>query len=216
MKTPPHIPTGGIQIAELSDLIPYLLPADVGFSHGRGWVSRAICKLTQAPKEPATYANHTFGLGWGGSRILEALWRVTSSPVGEWDQPPEWEIWRHLYLSWERRERIAARAEQREGQPYGPLKILGHYGDALLTEIRGREICFFRQLCFLEDYPICSWLWGEAYDSQQSPLGKVDYRFASPDDQHDWCCRIPSWAMVAKRYPSGQIYAFNAVPRGKA
>ena len=215
VKLLPYISGHGREIQQ-EDLSAYLLPGDVGFSRGTAWYSRAIRSLTRSRNEPATYTNHTFGAVCNGVRIGEALATVKIHSVSEWPMPGEWEIWRHLSLSWDQRVGIAGYVEKREGRVYGGLKIVAHLGDALLTKIVGAtDVRAFRRLCRMEQYPICSWLLGFGYEENGSRLSAVEARYAAPDDQHDWCKRMPFFVLVAKRYASGKIFVFNAQPRGR-
>lgn len=214
MKEVPLILGHGREVDQ-GELSAYLLPGDVGFSRGTAWYASAIRFFTRGRKEPPTYTNHTFGAALGGWRIGEALATVRIVPVSEWPMPAEWEIWRHLYLSWEQRVGIAGYVEQREGRVYGGPKILAHLADCLVTKISGRpSVNLFRRLCRIKEYPICSWLWGWAYVHNQVRLSRVNARYAAPDDQHDWVKRRPEWTLAAKRYASGRVFVFNAQPRG--
>ena len=71
-----------------------------------------------------------------------------------------------------------------EGKKYGYFKIVAH---ALDKFIGGRY--FFRRLCFMDNYPICSWLVAHVY-SQLSGLQHyfgVPNNACQPDDIEDFC-----------------------------
>jgi hypothetical protein len=190
----------------------FLKPADVGFSHGRAWYSRIIRWATRHRTEPPTYTNHTFGLG-RDLAVVEALSAVTATSLDLWQPSQEFEVFRHLTLPYKTRTQVARRAESYIGNVYGGLKIVPHLLDGLLGKVAATDVYAFRRLCFLPRYPICSWLWGWAYTHFQIPLSACDVRYASPDDQHDYLTGAGSsvWALVMKRFPDGQIVAWNDV-----
>ena len=193
----------------LDRLDRFLLPADVGFSRSPKWYARAIRFFTRSKGEPPTYAHHTFGIG-PLSEIVEARSTVTRTPIPDWKAPAGFEIWRHLGLTATDRAAISLYAARREGSFYGGFKILAHLADSLITKLVApdhRSVHFFRKLCFLPDYPICSWLCGYAYESRGWGLRSCPARFASPDDQHDWVSSNRHWHIVAKREHKKEVAA---------
>ena len=198
---------GGTPIP-VSRLPRYLLPADLGFTHGSAWYSRAIRWATRHRTEPPTYANHTFGIG-RGLNIVEALSSVRQTALCEWELPGEFEIFRHTSSPHHLRVAVAARAEHYTGYRYGALKILPHLLDGVLGKVAARDVYAFRHLCFIPRYPICSWLWAWAYDAYGVRTSACDKRYASPDDQHDFLVGSPEWVLVVKRFRSGDLVTWD-------
>lgn len=185
----------------------FVVPSDVGFGRGDRWYSKAIRWFTRAPGEEPTYTNHTFGFG-PECEIVEALFSVKRMPLTDWRPPAEFEIWRHMGLLPQDRARIALTTARKEGRVYGGFKILAHLGDSLLTKIlapRSHNIHLFRRLCFLPRYPICSWLWGWAYEHAGWTLSHCPARYATPDDQHDWVTSNHHWELIAHKRKGGPI-----------
>lgn len=204
---------GGLLLPQYSatDFFPdFILPADVGFTHGSAWYSRAIRWATRHSGEPPTYANHTFGFGRDLS-IVEALTVVTATSHTAWRLPDQFEIFRRMRISLPTRRYIARDAESWIGNPYGAVKIIPHLLDGLVSKLAARNVRLFRRLCFIPDYPICSWLWAWAYARFGHHTAASSWRYASPDDQHDYMTGQGSgtWALVMKRFPDGAIVAWN-------
>jgi hypothetical protein len=169
------------------------LPADLVFTHGGAWLSRAIRWASRAKGEPSTYANHVGGFV-GGGEVVEALWRTVQHPFTEMSGPLQ--VWRNRGLTDWDRARVATKARGYVGEAYGGAKIVTHLGDALLSKVFGGSPFFFRRLAHRDDYPICSWVWAWSF-------AEIGYSFglppeaAQPDDMHDWCAAHPDhWRMV--------------------
>jgi len=208
MTTKPPLPR---TFTSPSKLETYLLPADVGFTRGTSTVSKLIRFFTRAKGEPPTYTNHTLGIG-NGHNVVQALAKVSEMPIEKWAaKVPEFEIWRKPNMEQLQRFHIADTAEAHIGQVYGSLKIVAHLGDAFLTWVKGsgKSVRFFRRLCLMRDYPICSWLWGWAYSAHGERLSEIGPRYACPDDQHDYVSASPEWVKVAAKYANGDIAIYT-------
>ena len=172
------------------------LPADLIFTHGEGWISSAIRFFQRHRGEEPSYANHTAGIGSTQLCVVEALWRVISTPLEIWlSEHPQFQIWRMTSLDLPTRARIAKQAESYIGAKYGVLKVGLHMGDGVLGKVLGKEVYFFRRMAFMKPYPICSWEWAWAYWSEGIQLGPAP-AYQNPDAQLDYAMGNPDWRMV--------------------
>lgn len=163
-----------------------LQPGDLVIVSGSGWISGAIRRLTPRRGGEPVWATHVGVIGRGGPReeatIVHARVRVVEEPLLE-RYPPDGEdrvaIFRMLDLGWQHRHAIATEARAWLGSPYGGWRLLFHAGDYALG---GRYV--FRRLARMDDYPICSWLTGRAYEDAIGRRLGAPYRKATP--HHQW------------------------------
>jgi len=179
-----------------------LMPGDLLFFRGRQWISGAIRWATRSRGEDRTWANHVGGVGTGGtpdkSSSIEALWKVKEQPFLKAIEGADVQVWRKRDLPKGERYELAVHARSYLGRKYGPLKIVAHLCDAVLSKIFGGNPYVFRRLSKMDNYPVCYWVWSFAY------FRSIGYRFGSdpyntsPDDMHDWCKSRPwEWERVA-------------------
>lgn len=179
-----------------------LLPGDLLLYNGRGLLPTLIGWAETGRGEAPTYAKHVGGVGHGGllpgATRIEALWRVREFPASGL-RGVRVQVWRLAGISDRDRLALAAYARKHLGDEYGVCKLGAHLGDALLAKLCGGHPYVFRRLAWLDDYPICSWLWAYAYDRV------LDYGFglpasaAAPDDMLDWITANPDdWSLVAE------------------
>jgi hypothetical protein len=176
-----------------------ILPADLIFTRGASPLfGKFIRWFERSPGEEKTFAGHVGGIGSDSQSVVEALWKVTSTPYHEWAKSaPQYEIWRHYGLAPSVRHKIAAKAESYIGRDYGWWKLGAHAGDAMLTKATGKEVFIFRKALFLDEYPICSWVWAYAYAKSMMGFG-IPAHAANPDDMHDYVKQAPEWGMVMR------------------
>lgn len=95
-------------------------------------------------------------------------------------------ILRPKNISQEQRETIVRTAKLFLGDKYGVAKIIPHAIDGLLAKVlRKRDFRFFRNLCQIDDFPICSYLVARSYAEADLDFG-IKYSFATPDDIWDF------------------------------
>ena len=184
------------------------LPADLIFAHGSG-----LFRLFQtSPGEPTTWAGHVAGFGTP-TEIVEALWHVRCKPWSEWAaHEQQYEVWRHTGLSFDERLGVADKALWFTNHTvhYGWWKLGVHLGDWGLAWARHGlvegltlghhgwegEAYVLRRLMFLDEFPICNWVWAKAYQEA------IDYRFGvraawtTPDTMHDHVKESKGWECV--------------------
>jgi hypothetical protein len=164
-----------------------LQPADIFFTKGKDFLSRAIRVCTRAFGESRTKVNHTGLIVSSGdlqtAQAVEALITVKKHPLWSHYGPPdknEVAIFRATDLSHADIEKIVAGAESYVGRKYGVFKLLAHFLDWLL---QGAYV--FRRLAQMDDYPICSWVVAYAFEKAGVSFG-VPPNAASPDDIWDY------------------------------
>ncbi|GAB6125024.1 hypothetical protein [Humidesulfovibrio idahonensis] len=173
------------------------LPGDLSFRHGQGLIPDAIRWAERKPGEPEAYANHVAGFT-APDMVTEALWSVQTRPYAQFNDGTPFQVWRCMPLTDAQRQAVAAQALAYVGRDYGLLKIGAHLGDALLSRIMGRNVYAVRKLASLDRYPICSWVWANAYEKAlgEKKFFGVEANEADPDDMHDFVSASPAWAMV--------------------
>jgi hypothetical protein len=166
-----------------------LLPGDLIFTRGNGFLQKAIRWATRMKGECPTKINHTAGVvsSW---EMCEALWRVRVTGFSSLLKR-NFEVWEPLFLIPEERFKIAKIARSYEGRYYGWPKIIAHLGDAFINKVSTKEKFFFRKLAMMDRYPICSWVWGWAYYNAIGYTFEIDPAYADPDHQHDWVVSQP-------------------------
>lgn len=184
-------------------MVEELYPADLIFVRSAGWFGRAIRWATRAKGEAPTYCNHIAGIGTRAN-VVEALTSVVETSIDDWiPKHNNFVVKRRNGLTFEQRARIAAEAEQSIGFPYGWLKIfVGHFPDALLGKIAGKNVFFFRRIIGLKRFPICSFLWSMGYATYRILFG-CRPRAAEPDGMDDFTNISPVWHAVMK-YENGE------------
>jgi hypothetical protein len=169
----------------------FLEPCDLIFCESQTPLGRLIRFFSRGWGQPKAKAQHVLGVTVGQviwwAIVIEALSTVVCRTLsdGYGDGKTLLTIYRPLNLTPEEKEAIAHKAESYLGRPYGYLKILAHFGDYFLG---GRY--FFRRLCRLDNYPICSWVWAEAYAAAGKTFGLPPGE-AQPDDMQDFCDANP-------------------------
>jgi len=177
------------------------LPGDLIFCHGSNWISRAIRWAAEHKGDETPYANHVAGF-ISPTDIVEALWHVTRNvyaACGTGTSPNQ--VWRNKSLTAENRQAVAAQALTYMGRDYGTGKIVLHLGDALLTKAMGHEVYLFRRAANIDKYPICSWVWAEAYDKVLGLRFGLPPNEASPDDMQNYVKASPEWEMIYEVSP---------------
>jgi hypothetical protein len=163
-----------------------LEPADIFFTRGKGFISKAIRFFTRGIGEKRTKVNHVGIVVDGGpiSRavVIEALTKVKRHRLYAQygGGKTEVAVYRPTNLSAEDKAQIVTKAESYVGRKYGFLKIATHLLDWCLF-----GAYFFRRLTQTDKYPICSWVVAHAYGAAGKDFG-VDAGAASPDDIWDF------------------------------
>lgn len=181
-----------------------LMPGDIFFTRGSGWISRAIRRLTKSFGEPRTVANHVgliagagFGLNaWG----IEALSRVRLHKLYDRyaDGNSEICIFRPRRLTAGQKEKAVRRAGEFVNRKYGYLKIVLHFLDWFLL---GAYV--FRRIGRMDRYPICSYVVASAFKAIGKDFAVSSYA-ATPDDIWDFCINHPDrYRMI---WQSGGMY----------
>ena len=163
-----------------------LLPCDVVLVRHRGaFLSSAIRMFEgwQDKTSDAIVASHSglitkAGLGFAAT-ITEANTKVQEHPLVDQygkDLKIDLCVFRPLNLAQVQRLQIVYTAKQFVGDTYGYAKLLAQVGDSCLG-----GGYFFRRLCRLDKYPICSYVVGKAFAAAGLDFG-VTYHAVTPDD----------------------------------
>lgn len=161
---------------------------DVVLFRGDSIVSRLIRWGSRSWGEPPSVVNHV-GIMIGFKEIVEASDRTKRH---KFLRPPKncW-VYRNKRLSPADRQLLREKALKYVGTKYGRLKIVAHTLDRLL--FFNRYVA--RRLCFMDSYPICSWLVANCYDVLGIDFG-VDAGEATPDDIWDYIVNNSEWFEV--------------------
>src|SRR5262245_27178338 len=141
-----------------------LLPGDIFFTRGSGFVSRAIRFFTRRIGESRTKVNHVGVVVEPGTLqqavVVEALRKVERHRLGDQygGQDDEVAVYRPTRLTRAQIQSVVAAANGYVGRKYGYGKIVLH---ALDWALQGAYV--FRRIGRMDDYPICSWLVAHAY-----------------------------------------------------
>jgi len=170
-----------------------LEPADIFFTRGKGFISKAIRFFTRSFGEKRTMVNHVGLVVEGGpiaeAVVVEALTKVKRHRLfyqyRGGSGKTEVAVYRPTNLSADEIALIVDKAASYEGRKYGFLKIATHLADWVLL---GAYV--FRRLTQDDNYPICSWLVAHAYGAAGKHFG-VDAGAASPDDIWDFVRKNP-------------------------
>jgi hypothetical protein len=168
--------------------------ADLIFTRNPSWLGRAIRWCCRGAGEEPSYTNHVAGISSGD--VIEALWTVKRTPFAEWiDDNPAFQVWRKPALTNLDCRLIALQATNYVHRKYGWWKLGAHLGDCLIAKVTGGNPYFFRRLFFMDEYPICSWVWACAYDSLNIQFGATA-ACVDPDMMHDHVSQDPQWVMA--------------------
>ena len=163
-----------------------LQSADIFFTRGRGFISRAIRFFSRGLGEKRTKVNHVGVLVVGGplheAVVVEALSKVVEHRLVDryGKRRDEVAVFRPTNLTPTEIATVVQAARRYVGKEYGKLKILAHLADWLLL---GTYV--FRRLAVKDNYPICSWVVAHAYKKAGKHFG-IEARAASPDDIWDF------------------------------
>jgi hypothetical protein len=169
------------------------------FTSDRGFLSTAIKAFQREKGEPMSWVSHVGMVVKEGALpdvgIIEALTTVKIHPLIDayGGKKTQVAIFDPVGFSGIERRLAVKEALKYHGRKYGYLKILAHAADRALG-----SAYFFRRLCRIDKYPICSWVTPHAY-------AKIGYLFlgrqpemSQPDDQWDdvlrserWKCTLP-------------------------
>lgn len=179
-----------------------VFPGDIGFVSDDKPMAKLVKWFSRDKGEPKTEVNHVFLFACVTPTPIETAPVVESLAKGTVKRP-FWEnyegrrveIWRNTEISMAARMGIVAASSHYVGKEYGKLKIVTH---ALDHFFGGKYL--FRRLCFLDDYPICSWLSGYCYKKGANVQLGVNYKWAQPDDQYDFVHRWSGqgWKLMRK------------------
>ena len=162
-----------------------LKKGDILLTRNETFLSKAIRIFQQDPNESRSVVSHVGIVVEDGTEssavIIEALTKVRRHTIEKAYGKSKEKLFiaRPCSLSEDNILKVVAKAEQYNGKTYGYLKVAAHALDRLF---RGQYV--FRRLCFMDDYPICSWIVAYSYD-------EINYRFGvlptlcQPDDIWD-------------------------------
>jgi hypothetical protein len=181
-----------------------LLPADIFFTRGTGWVSRRIRKRSRSRNEAPSEVNHcgvvlTEGTFESAEVIEAAGWKVRVAHLSDHYSPDQVTIMRPHGISGEQVASVLAAARAYEGRRYGFTKIPLHLADAIFF----RHHYVLRRLAFLP-WVICSELVTLIFDIIGWCFG-VRPKEAQPDDIWDYCVSHPEkYRKVSLAPPDGE------------
>ena len=173
---------------------------DIIFVSGKSLFKNAIAWFETGPGEEKTYAKHIAGMKTNNI-VIEALTNVKETNSNNWIQKhKKFEVWRYKKLTEENKVKIFNYLDDKKGSIYGGWKLFFFAGDFLLSKIfRHDNFYLFRRVLFMENFPICSWLYAYAYDI-------IGYRFdgknpnsLDPDTMHDIVKVDKNWEMIYKK-----------------
>jgi len=159
-----------------------------------GWFSRSH-------NEPKTYAKHIAGLK-DNETVSEAVWTVKETSIHEWNiSHKQFEVWRKKDISEKDKKIIYDYLNSKHGNIYGGWKLFLFASDFLLTKIlrKRKDVYLFRKLGFIEDFPICSWLYAYAYDNIGYRFGGYEPNRIDPDTMRDKMLKSDEWEMIYKK-----------------
>lgn len=175
------------------------LPSDLIFTRSPRTLGKLIRWFEKGHGEAPSWTNHTAGIGLQGNTVIEALWTVQETPWPQWEsQNGCFQVWRNTRLSDVDRRIVAAEATAYVGRQYGWWKLGPHLFDGMLSKVMGGNVYAMRRCLFLENYPICSWVWAYAY-------AKIGIRFgcdpdcADPDTMLDFISLSAEWDLVDEK-----------------
>ncbi len=163
---------------------------DIVLFRGDSRVSRLIRWGSRSWGESRTIVNHV-GIMVGFKEIVEASSRTVQH---EFIRPPTncW-VYRNKHLLPAERQILRDKALKYVGTKYGKIKIWAHTLDRLL--FFNKHVV--RRLCFMDSYPICSWIVAYCYDEIDINFG-VTAREATPDDIWDYIIDSPDWIQITE------------------
>lgn len=166
----------------------HLLPADIVCTRGIGFLARAIQVCQRAPGEDKSIINHVGLISRAGTEFT--AWLIESLARGTVEHSFDRYVYnqnensvcvlRNNMLTEDQRTLVVNKARTYVGRKYGYLKILAHAGDYV---IGGKY--FFRKLCRMDNYPICSWAISHPYEVVNYKFLDLDANLAQPDDIWD-------------------------------
>ena len=164
-----------------------MIAGDVVLFHGTSLMSKLIRWCTRDEGEPPTIASHV-GIIVSDTEIVESLTKTTQRTFA-----PTANCWvyRKVDLTPEETLTIVRKARNYVGDKYGWLKVVAHALDHLIF----RDHHVMRRLCFMDKYPICSWVVAFAYRAIGYEFG-IPANEATPDDIWDWVTTRPDWRRV--------------------
>ena len=163
---------------------------DVVLFHGRGWVSSAIRRFSQGPKEKRPSVFNHVAIAVGKDAMVEALLsgvKRTNFFLRSRDAGERVLVARKIGLTELERGNLMLEATRQVGRKYGYAKIAGHFGDWALSKVAQRNVYFFRRMTGNGNYPICSWVVGYAYFYTLPGFcfNMVSPQYCQPDDIGD-------------------------------
>lgn len=175
------------------------LPADLIFTRNeKSWIGPAIRWFTRSRGEPETWTNHVAGVGLRDS-VIEALWTVQEAEWAKWEQENDrFQVWRNVKMTGIARKVVAAQALAYVGRKYGWWKLGAHLLDGMLSKVTGGSVYAFRRVLFMEEYPVCSWVWAFAYGKIGIHLG-CPPDCADPDTMLDYVSNSHEWKKVFEK-----------------
>lgn len=173
-----------------------LQPGDIVFFRGSGLRAKLIRWASRARGETKTIVNHV-GIMVSNTEIVESQSRTIQHSF----ILPSTGYWIYRKKDWTQEQRttgtpypcniVVSKALEYVGRKYGWEKIVAHAIDYLIFQ----NHYIMRRLCFIDKYPICSWVVAFSY-------AKVGYRFgvnpqiATPDDIWDWVTQNENWTEI--------------------
>jgi hypothetical protein len=169
-------------------------PGDIIFTRDDSKLSRLIRKFSTSYKEDPSIASHT-ALVYDHGRVIESAVVTRIKTLKEFRERNKAgiSVWR-ADISVENAVCMQNRCLRWVGKKYPVWKLFPHVADWYLSMLQGKLFgkithpTFFRRLCKLNAYPICSWLVAYAYDEcVKKDFFGVPVWSAQPDCIHDWC-----------------------------
>ena len=170
-----------------------LVKGDIVGVAGNGLVSWLIKIFERSPGENKSVISHVGMIvtdaDSASADIVESLAQGTiRRPVSSYKSGKLY-IMRNRGMVQTNADKIVAKAIEYVGDKYGFLKIIAHAGDYFLG---GKY--FFRRLCRIDNYPICSWVVAHAYSTIDYRFKGLDPDLVQPDDIWDHCqTNLAAW-----------------------
>jgi hypothetical protein len=172
-------------------------PGDLVFVEGNYFFISDIIKfLSKKRSEDITFATHIMGFV-SETEIVESDIVSRKFTFDKNTYPYKFEVYRYEHLGEKDLEIIVNKALSYVNKKYGYFKILTSFLDMCLEKIFNKKIFLFRKLNNNDNYPICSWIWADAYRDVGITFD-VELEMADPDSMHDYVKNNLDWTLIYK------------------
>jgi hypothetical protein len=180
---------------------PKFETGDVICVNRKSLFGKLVAWFSREPGEERVYSTHISGFKYPDT-ISEAGLTVKDTNYLKWfDNHKRFEVWRKKHLTKFEQHVIQEYLNKYKGNIYGGLKLLLFLADFSLTKLlrKRKDIYLFRRIGFIEDFPICSWLYSYAYDKIGYKFGGYEAKRLDPDTMRDVMVDSEEWELIYKK-----------------